>query len=104
MTTKTHSRRTMLRVLGAFGGTMAVLPVVGCSGGGESAGCNDMAGVDVRTRTALNYLTESTDPARRCSGCTLYVAPTGGNACGTCQAFPGPVEANGTCNSFVARP
>lgn len=103
MTQKTQSRRTMLRVLGTACGTMAVLPIIGCgSGGGESAGCNDMTGVDVRTRTALSYTPNAPDATRHCSGCTLYVAPTGG-ACGTCQAFPGPVEATGTCNSFVAR-
>lgn len=102
----THSRRTILRVLGVATGTVAVLPVIGCSGGGSSGGapaCNDMTGVDVQTRTALSYTTEASDPARRCSGCTLYVAPAAGSACGTCQAFPGPVEANGSCNSFVAR-
>ena len=96
---KQISRRTMLRVLTAAGGTLAVLPVVGCGGGG--GGCNDLIGVDTSTRNALHYVEASTNPANVCSNCTLFTATTGG--CGTCQAFPGPVAAGGTCNSFVAR-
>lgn len=97
------SRRTLLRVLGAASGALAVLPVIGCGGEEAAPGCNDMTGVDTRTRTSLQYNASSPDPNRVCSSCTLYVAPAAGSACGTCQAFPGPVEANGTCTSFVAR-
>ena len=96
------SRRTMLRVLSATGGTLAVLPVlsmVGCGGGAPD--CSDMAGVDTTTRGALHYSASSTNAARVCSSCTLYAAGT--NGCGTCQAFPGPVSPTGTCDSFVAR-
>jgi hypothetical protein len=102
MSTKTHSRRTMLQVLGAAGGALVVLPAVACSGGGsEAPNCNDTTGVDVATRNALHYTPTAADAARRCSGCTLYVGGQG--ACGTCQAFPGPVDPNGSCDSFVAR-
>lgn len=96
---KPISRRTMLRVLTAAGGALAVMPVVGCGGGG--ADCSDLTGFDTSTRTALHYVAASANPANVCSNCTLYTA--GANGCGTCQAFPGPVSPGGTCNSFVAR-
>jgi hypothetical protein len=106
-TTNKTSRRNMLRVLGAAGGALVVLPVIGCGssggGGGGDHRCSDLSGVDVRTRNAMGYTASSTDPSRRCSACTLYIAPSGTSPCGGCQAFPGPVEANGYCNSFVAR-
>lgn len=90
-----HSRRVMLQILGAGG----ALAVVGCGSSGPN--CNDTTGVDTAMRTTLHYIPASPDPARRCSGCSLY---TGGqNGCGTCQLFPGPVDPNGACDSFVAR-
>ena len=94
----------MLQVLGAAGGALFALPAIGCSGGGGgggAAGCNELGGVDVSTRTALHYVPSGPDAARHCSGCTLFTGTP--NGCGTCQAFPGPVDPNGTCDSFVAR-
>ena len=95
---KQISRRTMLRVLTAAGGALAVYPMAGCGGGAD---CADTTGLDTTTRTALRYREISTNPMQVCTNCTLYTA--GSNGCGTCQAFPGPVAPGGTCSSFVAR-
>ena len=62
---KQITRRTMLRVLTAAGGTLAVLPVVGCGGGG--GGCDDLTGVDTSTRNALHYVAASANPANGAS-------------------------------------
>ena len=94
----TSRRRLILLVPASI--VAAHLP--GCSGGSSEPTCNDLVGVDVRTRQALQYALVSPDPARRCSACALYVGGEAG--CGTCQAFPGPVSPNATCNSFAPRP
>ena len=98
------TRRAALRTVGAAGGALLVLPVVGC-GGGEPD-CSDMSGVDPaarQMRTTLHYVDSANCATRRCDGCALYQAPTSG-ACGGCQLFAGPIAPGGSCDSFAPRP
>ena len=74
-------------------------------GGGGSLSCTDTTGLseaDIATRTATQYVDAATDPAKKCSGCMLYVAGTEG-ACGTCTAVKGPINPEGSCTAWVAR-
>jgi hypothetical protein len=86
----------------------------GCSkggDGGEAAGgasaCDDQAGVDAVAagqRTQLQYVSQSTDPAKRCDGCALYTAPAAGSSCGGCSAVGGPINPGGSCVAFAPKP
>jgi len=104
------SRREMLKrsltVVGAAAGSSFVLAA--CSKGEEAEealSCTDLTGVDpaaVQTRTAMSYQDTGPDPSRHCSGCQFFTAGAAGQ-CGTCQLFAGPINPNGTCNSFAAK-
>jgi len=96
------TRRRVLEVIAGGSTALAFLPAIGCGSSGSD--CSDTTGVDpaaLSTRQSLHYVATATDPQRRCQNCTLYTAGQGG--CGTCQAFAGPVSAEGSCDSFVAR-
>ena len=72
----------------------------------EPGHCNDVAGVadgEVNKRQAVQYVEKSTDPARHCDLCQLYVPPAKGQTCGMCTLFKGPVAADASCISFAPR-
>ena len=72
------TRRAALRTVGAAGGALLVLPVVGC-GGGEPD-CSDMSGVDPaarQMRTTLHYVDSATDALFRTNHASNYL-PLGG--------------------------
>jgi hypothetical protein len=117
-----HARRTFCRVAGICG-LGALCGAVGCtSGGGDSASgegaatgtnaaasaaaadpCADLSGLtanEIALRDTFGYVPRSDDPEVHCSVCEFWEAPTAGAACGGCQLFAGPVEPEGSCNSF----
>jgi len=54
-------------------------------------------------RRSLGYLDVSSDPAKRCAGCSFFKNSAQG--CGTCQMLSGgPVNAGAVCNSFAPAP
>jgi hypothetical protein len=52
-------------------------------------------------RNSLNYVEQSPDPSKTCSGCSFFQAA--GDGCGACQIFSGPANDNGHCDSWGAK-
>jgi hypothetical protein len=69
--------------------------------------CEDVSGLSPDEVTARNvaagYAAQSPDAAKRCSGCVHYVAAAP-NACGGCKVVKGPIDPDGTCRLWTARP
>lgn len=67
--------------------------------------CTDVTGLspeDVTQRlNTAGYADNSPDPAKKCSGCAQFQA---GSGCGTCKVIKGPINPEGTCKLWVARP
>jgi len=66
--------------------------------------CNDLTGLDEqerRSRTNTGYTDRSPHPSRRCDNCRLFVAPTAGEPCGTCEVVAGPISAPGYCRRWA---
>jgi hypothetical protein len=102
------SRRDLLQRT-AVVGTLAALGAAAAACGKEKAplSCNDTTGIapsDVATRAALKYADVSVDPAKLCIKCQQWVEPPTSGACGTCKLLKGPVNPNGSCNAFAAKP
>jgi hypothetical protein len=104
------SRRELIKrslvVLGAATGGAALLSA--CDSGGDSGGalsCNDLSGLDEQqkqTRTSLEYVEKTPDPAKTCSNCNFWQAGQP-NACGSCTLVQGPINPEGYCKSWVAK-
>lgn len=90
--------------------------VAGCGGGEQGpptenqerseplAECEDISGLtdqEVLVRESLGYVAVSPNPNQTCSNCRFYTKPAGGEVCGGCQLFAGPVNAGGYCNSWA---
>ena len=79
--------------------------VGGCS---RSANCNEPAGLtpdELKTRNeTAKYVEQTPDATKRCSGCALYVAAPKADACGGCTVVKGPINPNGYCVLYVAKP
>jgi len=104
MSTKIH-RRDALRRLAVIS-TAALIPgwLLACS---RKESCLDVMGlspeeVRVRNETA-KYVEQTMDATKRCSTCTQYV-PGAPDKCGGCKVVKGPINADGNCNLFVAKP
>lgn len=99
-------RRDFLKsalTLGAAAGAASLLAA--CGKGGGALVCTDAAGLspaDAATRTSLQYVDVSADPAKICSGCVLYTAGQP-NACGGCQVVKGPINPAGYCASWAKK-
>ncbi len=108
-----------LVVVGAAASSGTILAACSESGGGESAGsaapaepaapaglnCTDTTGVDpaaVQMRTTLHYAETTADAARKCVDCALYTVGAAG-ACGGCAVIQGPINPDGTCDSFAPK-
>jgi hypothetical protein len=52
-------------------------------------------------RKSLNYVEMSPDQSKTCSVCGFFQA--GGDGCGTCMIFSGPVSPKGHCDSWSAK-
>ncbi len=75
----------------------------GCNSGG-GADCSDVSALspaELETRTTNGYVERSTVAAQSCENCALFTAGAAG-ACGGCSVVPGPIEAAGNCNLWVA--
>jgi hypothetical protein len=56
-----------------------------------------------RQRRLDNYIENSPDPRKTCSGCSFFIAATEPTACGQCQIFNGPANPKGRCDDWTAR-
>lgn len=98
-------RRDALRRLAVIS-TAAVIPgwLLACS---KKESCLDVTGLspeEVRARNeTAKYVEQTMDATKRCSICTQYV-PAAPDKCGSCKVVKGPVNADGNCNLFAAKP
>lgn len=123
------SRRRFLRSLGVAGVVGASGSLLAACGGGSdsssggasdgsggtssetttaSADCSDLSSLsdaEKKQRSqmvkSLQYVEESPEANKNCANCQLYVAEDYGEGCGGCTLFPGPVAAQGYCNSWA---
>lgn len=84
------------------------LPLVleACKKDGDGLTCTNTSGLspqDLATRTTFNYADRATDPNKKCNRCQLFQAAAPGQ-CGGCTLVKGPVNPEGGCTAFVARP
>lgn len=88
-----------------------ILPAIGagsllvaCS---KKANCSDdsaLSADDKRIREeAAKYVDQTMEATKRCSGCLQFVAAEPGQ-CGGCKVVKGPINPDGYCNLFVAKP
>lgn len=106
MSSNLLDRRTFLTRAALLGGVAAGASLLAaCGKGGGAPVCTDTASLkpdELATRTNLNYVDASADPAKACSGCSLFVAGPEG-ACGSCPIVKGPINPNGGCTSWVKK-
>ena len=68
--------------------------------------CDDLSSVskqDMETRRKLGYVKESPIPDNQCQNCNLYLPPKGGQACGGCMLFKGPVFPASYCTYWAPK-
>jgi hypothetical protein len=98
------SRRDVLKRSAAFG-VLAAVGGVACSKP-KRLSCTDtmsLSSADAQTRVTLAYVDNSTEPGKSCTRCQQFI-PVAPDACGTCKVVKGPINPNGYCKSFVAKP
>jgi hypothetical protein len=93
-------------------GRMAALPLVaalpvGLAACNRGPKCDDTTGLspeDAKVRTEVAaYVEKSPDITKYCSTCVQFTAG-GSDACGTCKVVKGPINPEGTCKLYVAKP
>ncbi len=100
------SRRAVLQRGAAFG-TLALFGSAACSKQPAPLMCTDTFGLspsDLTVRTTLAYVDNSIEPGKTCTRCQQFIPDTVGNKCGTCKVVKGPINPNGNCKSFLAKP
>ena len=116
------SRRRFLQSVGVAGVVGASGTLLAACGGSDDSGsssdsggsasasgsCSDLSDLsDAQKKqrsqmvNSLQYVEETPQPDKNCANCSLYVQGDYGEGCGGCQLFPGPVAANGYCNSWA---
>lgn len=69
--------------------------------------CADVSGLSPDEQTARRdmaaYSDTSSDPSKKCVQCIQFVAGAP-DACGSCKVVKGPINPEGTCKLFVAKP
>jgi hypothetical protein len=101
------SRRDLLQNAAALS-TLAVFGAAACSKPQVALSCMDTTGLApadaaLRTSPAVNYADYSTEPGKSCTKCQQF-NPAAPNTCGTCKVLKGPVNPNGYCKLFAAKP
>jgi hypothetical protein len=106
--TEPTTRRVFLGRFAAVGAALtAPALLAACGGGGaptaaaECDGYDALTPQDLQMRQGLQYVDATPDPAKMCSNCIQYTAPTGG-PCGGCKLFAGPVVPGGYCSVWAA--
>jgi hypothetical protein len=98
-------RRDALRRLAVLSlSTFAPMSLLACS---KRASCLDVSGlstdeVNQRNNVAA-YTEQATDPAKPCASCAQFV-PTAPDKCGSCKIVKGPINPQGGCKLWVAKP
>ena len=72
-----------------------------------AAPCTDVSGLTeaelTMRNTTLKYVTQSTDPNKRCDNCKFWTPPEAGQTCGGCQLIKGPIHPKGNCSSWFTQ-
>jgi hypothetical protein len=101
------SRRHLLnRGLQVSGLGLAAMALSACDQAEKVAACagpNNLTFSENSLRQASHYVEEAPDPKKNCTGCGFFAAGEGGNPCGKCEIFIGPVNARGYCDSFAEK-
>jgi hypothetical protein len=100
------SRRDVLRKTAALG-AFAAFGTAACSKQPAPLACTDTSALspaDLAVRTSLAYVDTSVQVGKTCSNCQQFVPTAAANACGTCKVVKGPINPNGNCKAYVARP
>jgi hypothetical protein len=113
MTDKISRRAVLLRSLPAGG--LLLMGLSACGSGGSSGSsaasakaCADPSALsdsEINIRASLGYVEKSPNPQQVCAGCAFFHAGAQSSDCGTCDMMSGgPVNAQGHCNSWNAKP
>lgn len=99
------ARRDIFRPFAAL--SLAVIAPAAVAACSKSVTCSEAPGLSAdelkaREETA-QYQDQSLDATKRCSQCALFVAPTQAG-CGACKVLKGPINPNGNCKLYVAKP
>lgn len=69
--------------------------------------CNDLTGLSTdevnQRQNVAQYTEHAADPAKKCSACVQFL-PGAQNACATCKVVKGPIDPEGGCKLWVAKP
>ena len=105
------SRRDFLARFAAAGAVVSASSVLAACGGGgaptTAAACDGYATLtpeEIQARQTLQYVDNTTDPAKNCKNCIQYNWDSEGNGCGGCKLFAGPVLPNGYCAVWAPEP
>lgn len=104
MTEKIERREALRRLVVISAAAVTPAWLIACS---NKQSCLDVTGltpeeVKARNETA-KYVEQTMDAAKRCSGCTHFVAGAP-DKCGGCKVIKGPVNAEGYCNLYAPKP
>lgn len=100
------ARREALRHLAVLSASVAVPGLLAaCS---RKPSCTDVSGLTpeelvMRNQTA-GYVEKAPDPTKKCDVCVQWVPGPSENACGGCKVVKGPINPEGWCKLFVAKP
>jgi hypothetical protein len=98
-------RRAALKPIAAMSAAI-VLPgwLLACSKKPDCSDVSSLSADDLHTRNDVaKYQDQTLEATKRCSGCAQYVAAAP-NQCGGCKIVKGPINPDGVCTLFVAKP
>ena len=104
------ARRELIRGTLSLGLVVIGAPALAaaCSKGKKELRCDDTAGMpkaDVDQRATLGYQDKAPAPDKQCNNCQQFVEPATAGTCGKCKLLNnGPVNPNGYCKSWAAKP
>jgi hypothetical protein len=104
MNDRIHRREALRHLAVVSISAFAPAMLAACS---KKPSCSDLSGLstdEVNQRNSIAAYTETAmDASKRCSLCAQFV-PAAPNACGSCKVVKGPINPEGTCKLFVAKP
>jgi hypothetical protein len=73
----------------------------GDGGGGVTCDTSGLTPEEKQKRQRFSYVAQSNKPNQYCNNCQFWKPDQVEGKCGGCQLFPGPVNPQGWCNSWV---
>lgn len=102
------SRREVLEQSAAFG-VLLVVSSAACGKEKHVLRCTDTTGLSttdlqLRESPAVAYADLAADPSKPCDRCQQFLPPASPDTCGACKVVKGPINPQGGCKLFVAKP